>query len=57
MLQDALCEVTKLYPPLKFRVFVGDITAPMKGRNKELAEMAKNVMRKFKNKRKLTRRA
>ena len=38
MLQDALSEVTKIYPPLKLLVFVDDITALLKGRNKELAE-------------------
>ena len=27
VLQDALSEFTKTYPPLKLRVFVGDITA------------------------------
>ena len=27
VLQDALSDVTKIYPPLKLRVFVGDITA------------------------------
>ena len=41
VLQDALSEVTKIYPPLKLRVFVDDITALVKGRNKEVAEMAK----------------
>ena len=48
MLQDALSEVTKIYHPLKLRVFVDDITAPVKGRTKEVAEMAKNVMKKLK---------
>ena len=33
VLQDALSEVTKIYPPLKLRVFVDDITASVKGRN------------------------
>ena len=42
VLQDALSEVTKIYPSLKLRVFVYDITALVKGRNKEVAEMAKN---------------
>ena len=30
VLQDALSEVMKIYPPLKLRVFVDDITAPLK---------------------------
>ena len=30
VLQDALSEVTKIYPPLKLRVFVDDITAIVK---------------------------
>ena len=30
VLQDALSEVTKMYPPLKLRVFVDDITAIVK---------------------------
>ena len=34
-------EVTKIYPSLKLRGFVDDITALVKGRNKEVAEMAK----------------
>ena len=41
MLQDALSEVTKFYPPLKLRVFVDDL-------NKVVAEMAKKVMKKVK---------
>ena len=44
VLQDALSEVTKIYPSLKLRVFVDDIMAIVKGRNKE--EVAKNVMKK-----------
>ena len=40
-LQDALSEVTQIYPPPKLRVFVDDITALLKGRNKELVEMAR----------------
>ena len=39
LLQDALSEVLKIYPPLKLRVFVDDNTAPVKGRNKEVAEI------------------
>ena len=48
VLQDALSEVVKIYPPLKLRVFVDDITALVKGRHKEMAEMAKKVMKKLK---------
>ena len=35
-------------PPLTLRVFVDDITAPLNGGNKEVAEMAKKVMKKRK---------
>ena len=48
VLQDALSEVANIYSPLKLRVFVDDITALVKGRNKEVAEMAKKVMKKLK---------
>ena len=48
MLQDALSEVTKIFPPLKLRVFVDDITALLKRRNKELVEMAEKVLKKSK---------
>ena len=48
VLQDALSEVTKIYSPLKWRVFVGDITALLIGENRAVAEMAKNVMKKLK---------
>ena len=41
MLQDALSEVTKICPSLKLRVFV-------KGKKKEVAEMANKVMKKLK---------
>ena len=34
VVQNALSEVTKFYPPLKLRVFVGDITALLKGKTK-----------------------
>ena len=47
MLQDALSEVTRIYPPLKLRVFVDDITALLMGKNKVVAEMAKKVMKKL----------
>ena len=45
VLQDALSEVTKFYPPLKLWVFVDDIRALMMGKNKVVAEMAKKVMK------------
>ena len=49
VLQDVLSEIFhKNYTPLKLRVFVDDITALVKGRNKEVAEMAKKVMKKLK---------
>ena len=35
VLQDALSEVTKIYPPLKLRVFVDDITALLTGKTKK----------------------
>ena len=47
VLQDALSAVTRIYPPLKFTVFVDDITALLMGDNKEVAEMAKKVMKIF----------
>ena len=46
VLQDALSEVTKIYPLLKLRVLVDDITAFVRGRDKEVAEMAKKVMKR-----------
>ena len=48
VLRDALSEVAKNYPPLKLRVFVVDITALLMGENREVAEMAKKVMKKLK---------
>ena len=48
VLQDALTDVTIIYPSLKLRVFVDDITALVKGKNKEVTEMAKKVMKKLK---------
>ena len=36
----------KFYPPLKLRVFVDDITALVKGREKEVAGVAKKAMKK-----------
>ena len=50
MLQDVLSEVTKIYTSLKLRVFVDGITALLMGRNKEVAEMVKKVMKKEKRK-------
>ena len=41
VLQDALSEITKIYLPLKMKVFVDDITALLMVKNKEVAEMAK----------------
>ena len=51
VLQDALSEVTNIYPSLKLRVFVDDITALVQGRNEDVAEMAKKkkVMKKLKD--------
>ena len=49
VLLDALSEVTKIYTPLKLRVFVDDITALLKVRKqRKVAEMAKKVMKKLK---------
>ena len=45
VVQHLLSEVTKIYPPLKLRVYADDITALLMGRNKEVAQMAKKVMR------------
>ena len=39
----------KIYPPLKLRVFVHDITALLMVKNKVVAELAKKVMKKLKN--------
>ena len=41
VLQDALSEVTKIYPPLKLSIFVDDITALLREKHKVVAEMAK----------------
>ena len=41
VLQDALSDVTKMYPLLKLRVFVDDITARLKEKNREVAENGK----------------
>ena len=41
----------KKFPrPLKLRIFVDGNTALLKGRNKEVAQMAKKVMRKLERK-------
>ena len=48
VLQDALNEVTNIYPPLKLRVFIDDITVLLRVKNKVVAEMAKKVMKKLK---------
>ena len=45
MLQDALSEVPKIYSSLMLRFFVDDITALVKGKSKEVAEMVKVVKR------------
>ena len=47
VLQDALSAVAKIYPSLKLRVSVDDIAALVEGRNKEVAEMGKKVMKKL----------
>ena len=47
VLQDALSEVAEIYPLLKLRVFVGDITALLTVKNKEVTEMAKKLTRKL----------
>ena len=38
----------KKYPPLKLRVFLDDIAALLKGKNREVAEMGKKVTKKLK---------
>ena len=48
VLQDAVSEVTNFYTPLKLRVFLGDTSALLMERNREVAEMAKKVMKKLK---------
>ena len=48
VLQDSLSEVTKICAILKLMVFVDDITALVKGKSKEVAEMTKKVMKKLK---------
>ena len=46
-MQDALSEVTKLSPPVNLRVFVVDIIALLMGRNKEVAEMAQEMLKRL----------
>ena len=43
MRQDALSEVMKVYPLVKLKAFVYDITAFLEGRNKELRSNAEKV--------------
>ena len=45
VLQDALSEVTKIYPRKKLRVIVDDITAFITGRNTEWVKMAEKVLK------------
>ena len=43
--QDALIDVMKAYPPLKLKLFVGDITAMWKGKtSKDLARKARQSL-------------
>ena len=44
VLQDALNEVSKIFPPLKLSVFVDDITALLIEKRKKVAGMANKVM-------------
>ena len=46
VLQDTFSEVTKIYLPLKLGVFVDDITSLLRRRNRDVAEMARKVMKK-----------
>ena len=48
MLLDALSEVTKVYPPLKLKVFVNDKKTFTNGWSKELLEMPEKVPKKLK---------
>ena len=54
MSQDALSEVLKIYPPLKLIFFVDDTAALVKGKKKEVAEMAKKVMKRLRAERVFT---
>ena len=44
VLQDALSEVMKMYPPMKLKVFLDDIVAFVERRNKELAVIAEQAL-------------
>ena len=46
VLQDVLCEVMKVSPLLKLKIFVDGITAFMEGRNKELVGMAEKILKR-----------
>ena len=48
VLQDALSEVMKVYPPLKLRVLVDDVTAFMDERYKDLPGIAEKVLKLLK---------
>ena len=50
MLQDALSEVTQIYPPLKLRVFVEDIAAFMNGKIRKWWRSLRKVLKKLKSK-------
>ena len=50
VLQDALSKMVKVFPPLKLKVFVEDITAFMEGRYNELAGTAEKVSMSIKGK-------
>ena len=47
VLQDALSEVTKIYPPLKLKVFVDDIVALFEGEKQKHSGTGKEVMKKL----------
>ena len=49
VLQDASSEATRIYPRLKLRVFVDDVTALLRWKTKVVAEMAKKMMKKLKD--------
>ena len=38
------CEVMKVYPPVKLKVFVDDMTASRDGRNKELQGLRRSSL-------------
>ena len=45
VLQDALSGVEEVYPTMKLKVCVFYITTALEGRNKELPDIAENVLR------------